>query len=210
LAGERSLLHGRHDRAAVPPNRIGLEIEAALAFGTGHHGTTRGCLIALDRLLKARRPRHILDVGAGTGVLAMAAARALRQPVVASDIDAVAVRTAAGNARNNRAAPWMRIVHAAGVNHPAIRRCGGYDLVFANILLGPLQRLARPLARLSAPGGHVILSGLLPAHANAACSAYRAQGLLLERRLNVDGWITLVLRDARKASPRRACGASGR
>jgi ribosomal protein L11 methyltransferase len=189
----RFIIHGAHDRAHVPLNRIGIEIEAALAFGTGHHGTTRGCLLALDRIAKESRPRNILDVGTGSGVLAIAAARALRRPVLASDIDNTAVRAAGDNARRNRAGA-VTVIHAAGLGARLFRQRGPYDLVFANILLGPLQRLAASVATLTAPGARVVLSGLLPAHANAALAAYRAQNLVLERRIDLEGWTTLVLR----------------
>jgi ribosomal protein L11 methyltransferase len=190
----RFVVHGAHDRARIGPNRIGIEIEAALAFGTGHHGTTRGCLLALDRIVKAIEPVRILDVGTGSGVLAIAAARALRRPVLASDIDPLAARVARANARLNRAGAQVEIMHAAGVGAQAFRKRAPFDLIFANILLGPLLRLAAPLAKLAARKAHVVLSGLLPSQANAVLAAYRAQGLALERRLVLEGWVTLVLR----------------
>jgi ribosomal protein L11 methyltransferase len=196
----RFVVHGAHDRARVAPNRIGIEIEAALAFGTGHHGTTRGCLLALDGWLKRERRRRpigkqprVLDIGTGTGVLAIAAAKALRAPVLASDIDAQAVSAARDNAGINGARGVVRVARAAGTAAPQIRRRGPYDLVFANILLGPLRRLARPIARLAAPRAHAVLSGLLPRQANAIVSAYRTTGLRLERRIDLDGWTTLVM-----------------
>jgi ribosomal protein L11 methyltransferase len=188
----RFVVHGSHDRARVPANVIGIEIEAALAFGTGHHGTTRGCLLALDMLAKRQRPARVLDLGTGSGVLAIAAARRLDARIVASDIDRVAVDAARNNARLNRA-PGIRFVHAAGASARALTIAGPYDLIFANILLGPLLRLARPIRRLAAPGAHVVLSGLLPAHANAALAAYAAQGFVLQRRIPLDGWMTLLL-----------------
>jgi ribosomal protein L11 methyltransferase len=187
----RFIVHGAHDRARIPLNRIGIEIEAALAFGTGHHGTTRGCLLALDWLCKSRPRRRILDLGTGSGVLAIAAARALRQPVLATDIDGSAVRAARANARFNRVGSFVEIIKADGVAARKIRDRAPYDLVFANILLRPLQRLAAPLIRLTAPGGRMVLSGLLTSQANAAIAAYR--GLALERRIDLDGWNTLVL-----------------
>src|SRR2546421_4204258 len=167
----RFVVHGTHDRHCVGPNRIGIEIEAALAFGTGHHGTTRGCLIALDEILKASRPRHVLDLGTGTGVLAIAAAKALHAPVLASDIDPVAVRTARANAKSNAAGDRIEIVCAAGVAARRFVDRAPFELVFANILLEPLQRLARPLSGLLAPNARVIVSGLLPRQANAALAA---------------------------------------
>ena len=192
----RFVVHGAHDRARVKPNDIGIEIEAALAFGTGHHGTTRGCLLALDDLAKRWRPRRVLDIGTGSGVLAIAAAKVLRARVIASDIDRVAVEAARANARLNRAASGIAFVRAAGANARAIASGAPYDLIFANILLGPLLRLAVPLRRLTAPGTHIVLSGLLPGHANAVLAIYRAQGLALERRIALDGWVTLVLKNS--------------
>jgi ribosomal protein L11 methyltransferase len=202
----RFIVHGAHDRNGIPPNRIGIEIEAALAFGTGHHGTTRGCLLALDRMTKSFRggkaaPR-ILDLGTGSGVLAIAAARALRRRVLATDIDAAAVRVARANAALNRAGALVTLATARGVTAPAIRARAPFDLVFANILLEPLQRLAAPLARIVAPGGRIVLSGLLTAQANAALAAYR--GFALERRITLDGWTTLLMKRPRTAKrPKR-------
>jgi len=207
----RFVVHGRHDRARIGSNKIGIEIEAALAFGTGHHGTTRGCLLALDRLLKARRPHRILDVGTGSGVLAIAAAKACRRSVMAGDIDPRAATAARENARANGTAALINVIRGHGVTDRRLRAKGSYDLVFANILLQPLKRLAAPLTRLAAPYGRIVLSGLLPAHANSALAAYRLQGFALERRLNVDGWTTLVLAEGnhrvekRNARPRSAC-----
>ncbi|MEA2985220.1 MAG: ribosomal protein methyltransferase [Alphaproteobacteria bacterium] len=201
VAAGRFLVYGRHDRARLRANRIGIEIEAALAFGTGHHGTTRGCLLALDYLAKrscvnrerAMRPR-VLDVGTGTGVLAIAAAKALQTRVLASDIDPRALTVARENARLNSVAPAIEFIPAGGLDAFCFRQRGPFDLILANILLGPLQRLARPLARLLAPGAHVVLSGLLNNQGQAALIAYRAQGLVPERRIVLDEWTTLVLR----------------
>jgi ribosomal protein L11 methyltransferase len=216
VAAGRFIVHGAHDRARVALNRIGIEVEAALAFGTGHHGTTRGCLLALDRFCKSmRKPLRapspcrgrirILDLGTGSGVLAIAAARAFRQRVLATDIDPAAVRIARANARLNRAGTLIRIIHADGVTAQSLRRGAPFDLVFANILLGPLQRIAAPLRKFTAPGARIVLSGLLQAQANAALAAYRP--FALERRIDLDGWTTLVL--ARPARRHRAV-ADGR
>jgi ribosomal protein L11 methyltransferase len=204
----RFIVHGAHDRARIPFNRIGIEIEAALAFGTGHHGTTRGCLLALDSLCKSLSRRRILDLGTGSGVLAIAAARALRQPVLATDVDGSAVRAARANAALNHAGGFVEVVKADGVTGPKIRERAPYDLVLANILLRPLQRLAAPLTRLTAPGARVVLSGLLASQANAAIAAYH--GLSLERRIDLDGWTTLVLvrRQRPRASVARGAPAS--
>jgi ribosomal protein L11 methyltransferase len=190
----RFVVHGSHDRQRLKDNDLNIEIEAALAFGTGHHGTTRGCLMALDMLAKKKRRFHVLDIGTGSGVLAIAAAKIFHTRPLASDIDPVAVAAARDNARLNRVGPLVSLAHAPGTRDPRILRGAPYDLIFANILLGPLTRLAAPIARLVAPGGRVVLSGLLPSHANAARSIYAAQGLHLERRRDLEGWTTLILR----------------
>jgi ribosomal protein L11 methyltransferase len=206
VAAGRFLVHGAHDRGRVPPNRIGIEIEAALAFGTGHHGTTRGCLLALDRLVR-RRPRgpranaRALDLGTGSGVLVIAAARALRWRVLASDNDPLAVAAARANARHNRAR-LVEVVRADGCKAPSFHG-RKFDLVLANILLAPLKRMAGPLARRVGRNGCVILSGLLAAQANAALAAYRAHGLVLDHRIPLEGWVTLVLRKRAVAARRR-------
>jgi ribosomal protein L11 methyltransferase len=190
----RFFVHGAHDRTRVPANAVGIEIEAALAFGTGHHGTTRGCLLAMDGLMRRMRVRRALDLGTGSGVLAIAAARALRRPALASDIDRRAIITARTNVRFNGAGHHVELVRAAGLAHRRFRERAPFDLILANILLSPLKQMARPIARMTTSRTRVVLSGLLPAQANAALAAYRPQGLVLERRILLDGWITLVLR----------------
>jgi ribosomal protein L11 methyltransferase len=252
----RFLVHGRHDRSRVGINRIAIQIEASLAFGTGHHASTRGCLLALDRIMKrgracpakslpsgltwldprvgtgfakkdmlkqsdkagwrfeekpsrssrerrtrgdataARRGKKkaaVLDIGTGTGVLAIAAAKALHRPVVASDIDARAVAIARDNIRINGVAAGVEIVHAAGVGARRFRERSPFSVVFANILLDPLVKLATPIAKLVAPNGRVVLSGLLNAQGAAAIASYRARGLALAQRIALGGWTTLVL-----------------
>ena len=187
----RFFIYGVHDRGRAPPNTVNLRIEAGAAFGTGHHGTTVGCLLAYDRLLKANRFARVLDVGAGTGVLAIAAARTGSAKAVGTDIDRVSVRISRENARVN--AVNVRFVHASGLGHRAVRADAPYDLVFANILARPLVSLSQPIKRALKPGGTVILSGLVRAQARFVLAAYRSRGFRLERRLYRDAWATLVL-----------------
>jgi ribosomal protein L11 methyltransferase len=189
----RFVVHGAYDRARIAANRIAIEIEAGLAFGTGHHGTTRGCLLALDRLAKQSAKPRVLDLGTGSGVLAIAAAKAWRRRMLASDIDRVAIDVARTNAQRNGVGPLVGFAHAAGLTAPQIRAHARYDVVLANILLGPLMRLAAPARRLLAHNARLVLSGLLAPQANAALAAYRAQGLVLERRLTLENWTTLVM-----------------
>jgi ribosomal protein L11 methyltransferase len=193
----RFIVHGQHDRSKVAPNRLGIEIEAALAFGTGHHGTTRGCLVLLDRVLKASWPRRVLDLGTGTGVLAIAAAKALHGHVLATDIDVQSVRVAAGNAWQNGAGHWVEAVAGNGFSAARIRHGRPFDLILANILANPLRQMATPFARHVAPGGYAILSGLLSAQAPSVIAAYRARGLVLQRHIRLEGWSSLLLRKAR-------------
>jgi ribosomal protein L11 methyltransferase len=192
----RFIVHGQHDRAKVPPNKLGIEIEAALAFGTGHHGTTRGCLLLLDSVLKARRPRRVLDLGTGTGVLAIAAAKALHGAVLASDIDPLSVRVARDNARLNQVGNLVQAIRATGFSAPQFREHGPFDLVLANILANPLRQMATPMARHLASSALVILSGLLPSQTSGVIAAYRARGLFLVRLLQIEGWSSLLLRRA--------------
>ncbi|MBV8918815.1 50S ribosomal protein L11 methyltransferase [Bradyrhizobium sp.] len=193
----RFVVHGQHDRARIAPNRLGIEIEAALAFGTGHHGTTRGCLTLLDHVLKTRRPRRLLDLGTGTGVLAIAAAKARHLPVLASDIDPPSVAVARDNARLNGVGNLMQVVRATGFAAPDFASAGPFDLVLANILANPLRQLARPMTQHLAPTGLVILSGLLTHQARAVIAAYRARGLLPVRHLRIEGWSSLLLRSVK-------------
>jgi len=194
VRASRFIVHGAHDRDHVAPNKLGIEIEAALAFGTGHHGTTRGCLVLLDHVLKAYRPRRVLDLGTGTGVLAIAAAKALHAKILASDIDPLAARVAQDNARLNGAGNRVLAIAANGLSDPQFAARGPFDLVLANILANPLRAMATPMARHLAPGALVILSGVLPDQASAVLAAYRARGLVLLRHLRLEGWSSLLLR----------------
>jgi ribosomal protein L11 methyltransferase len=196
VAAGRFVVHGRHDRARIAANRLGIEIEAALAFGTGHHGTTRGCLLLLDLVLRAHAPRRVLDIGTGTGVLAIAAAKALRRRVLASDIDPVSVRVARENARLNGVGNLVEAIHATGFSAPEFAARGPFDLVLANILANPLRQMATPMAAHLAPSALVILSGLLPHQAQSVIASYRARGLILRRHLHIDGWSSLLMQRA--------------
>ena len=188
----RFFVFGMHDRGRTPASTVNLRIEAGAAFGTGHHGTTVGCLLAYDRLLKARGFSRVLDVGTGTGVLAIAAARTGARVAVGTDIDPVSVRIARENAAVNRAR--ARFIHAFGLRAPIVHGAGPYDLVFANILARPLVSLASDIKGALKPGGRVILSGLLRTQERFVRAAYLARGFRLERRLHRDAWATLVMR----------------
>lgn len=189
----RFVVHGSHDRDAARAHEIGILIDAGLAFGTGHHGTTAGCLEMLGEAMKRRRFYNALDLGAGSGVLAIAAARAQPLAVLASDIDPVAVRVADANARANRVGGRVRSICAAGFNHRRFVETGPFDLILANILARPLEQMARDLARHCAAGATVILSGLLPHQQARIVAAYRQQGLRLVRAHRLNGWLTLVM-----------------
>ncbi len=192
----RFVVHGRHDRARIPANKLGIEIEAALAFGTGHHGTTRGCLLLLGQVLCAHQPSRVLDLGTGTGVLAIAAAKALRRRVLASDIDPVSVHVARDNARLNGAGNLVEAIRATGFSAPQFAIRAPFDLVLANILANPLRQMATPMAAHLAPSAFVILSGLLPHQARSVIASYRARGLILRRHLQIAGWSSLLLQRA--------------
>jgi ribosomal protein L11 methyltransferase len=190
----RFLVHGSHDRSRVRANDVAIEIEAGLAFGTGHHGTTRGCLLHLDRLLKRRRPRRVLDVGCGAGVLAIAAAKVLRRKVWLGDIDPVAVAVANANARLNGVGALCRAIVSRGVENAALREAAPYDLVFANILAKPLRLLAPSLAAVTSADGEAIVSGLLLADVAGVLASWRAQRFHLVERIDLEGWASLRLR----------------
>jgi ribosomal protein L11 methyltransferase len=190
-------IYGSHSAATVPPAGLTpLRIEAAQAFGTGHHETTTGCLEAIERTLKRSRPQRMLDVGTGTGVLAIALARRTHTPVLASDIDPIATLTTIENARDNGVGNLIRAVTAPGLDHATIARGAPYDMIVANILAGPLAALAPSLGRAAAPGATIILSGLLATQSAWVANAYRQQGIVLRQRLIRGGWATLILEKA--------------
>lgn len=189
----RFTVHGSHDRERVPRGPWSILIDAAEAFGTAHHATTLGCLMAVDRLTGERTYRRVLDLGCGTGVLAIAARRTMpRARIVASDIDPIAVRVAADNARSN-GVTTIRALTANGVPRSIATGMATYDLVIANILARPLVRLAPAISRSVAPGGTLVLSGLLIPQAREVQCAYLARGFSLARHDRIAGWSTLTL-----------------
>lgn len=201
VAAGRFTVHGSHDRHRVPRGPNAILVDAGEAFGTAHHATTHGCLEAIDRLTRRHAFRRVLDLGCGTGVLAIAVARALPHArIMATDLDAQSVLVARANMRANSAAARIRAYAADGLDHPALRRAGAFDLLIANILAGPLIALARTIAGAVAPGGRLVLSGILVPQAPPVVAAYRAAGFHLLTHSRANGWSTLVLR--RVAGPR--------
>jgi ribosomal protein L11 methyltransferase len=194
IAAGRFLLHGSHDRWRVPAAAMRIEIDAGRAFGTGHHPTTTGTLFTLDRLMQRWRFKRPLDLGTGSGVLAIAMAKVLRRPVVATDIDPVAIAVARENAQRNGVAGFLRFATAPGVEARIIRDGAPFDLVAANILAEPLMALAPRLAPLVTKRGILVLSGLLPYQRERVVAAYRAQGMRLAAARIFDGWAVLLLR----------------
>lgn len=190
----RYTIHGSHDRHRVPQGPGAILIDAGEAFGTAHHATTYGCLLAIDRLTRMRSFCNVLDLGCGSGVLAIAVHRALPNArITATDLDAPSIAVASENARLNRCTGAIDFHVAAGLRHPALRG-QRFDLVIANILAGPLMHLARDIAVAVAPGGHLVLSGILVPQAAAVIATYRAHGFHLERHDRIHEWSTLVLR----------------
>lgn len=194
VAAGRFTIHGTHDRARVPRSPNAILIDAGEAFGTAHHATTLGCLLALDRLTRRRTFARVLDLGCGSGVLAIAAARTLpRAEVLATDCDPVAVAVAAANAKANGVAGRIAFACANGLAHPWLRHAAPFDLVIANILAGPLRALAPDLGKAVCRGGIVILSGLLEPEAPSVIAAYGAQKFAVAEHRRIAGWSTLTL-----------------
>ena len=189
----RFFVHGTHDRDKIPPAAIPLQIDAAQAFGTGHHATTQGCLLAIDELCKRRHPKSALDLGCGTGILAIALAKRTRSTVLASDIDPLSVSATLDNARQNGVRPLIKTILARGMDHPALTAAAPYDLIVANILARPLASLSPILTASLTVDGHLILSGILRSQQNQVLSAYRQQGLFLQKTWPIKEWVTLLL-----------------
>ena len=190
----RFYVRGSHVTDPVPAGSWAILIDGTTAFGTGQHESTRGCLTALDRILRSHKARRLMDLGCGTGILALAMARALRRPVLATDIDPEAVRVTDENRRRNRLARHVCAITAPGVRHRSIAARAPFDLVTANILAAPLRRLAPELSRRVARGGFVVLSGILTGQAAGVAAAYRQAGFRLVTRIALGDWRTLVVR----------------
>ncbi|MGE6740753.1 50S ribosomal protein L11 methyltransferase [Allorhizobium pseudoryzae] len=190
----RFLVHGSHDRDKVRMGDLAIEIDAGQAFGTGHHGTTAGCLEMIESVVRAHPPRNALDLGTGSGVLAIAVAKLKKIPVLATDIDPVAVRVAADNAKLNGIVAGMALETAPGFHSSAFRKHGPFDLIIANILARPLIKMAPQLATHLSPGGDVILSGILAAQRWKVIAAYNGAGLAHVRTIWRNGWVTIHLR----------------
>ena len=189
----RFFVHGSHWGEEVPVAKTALQVDAGLAFGSGEHQTTKGCLAAIDWLAKYGRRENALDMGCGSGILGMAAAKTWRCPVMMADIDAASVRVARENARINKVADLVTALHSNGFADARIRDAGFYDVVFANILARPLRHMARDLTATLSEGGVVVLSGLLSHQEQFVLSAYREMGLSLVKRFKVENWTTLVV-----------------
>lgn len=190
----RFFIHGAHDKENAKAGRINLEVDAGQAFGTGSHGTTKACLLALDELTKGPKPANALDLGTGTGILAMAMTRAFGIPVLASDNDPIAVDVATENARSNAIDhEQIRYLTAEGTDHSVIRTHAPFDLITANILAGPLITMAADIAVILATGGRLILSGLLQTQEAAIERAYLNEGLTVQSRFPIGDWQTLVM-----------------
>ena len=192
IAG-RFFVYGSHDSDKVPSNCEPLLIEASMAFGTGHHGTTKGCLLALEQIISdGFDAKNVIDVGCGTAVLAMAAAKVFSANIIASDIDSVALSVAKTNVLANGLDKSIRCFEASGFSHDQIKTTGSFDLIFANILMKPLLSLAADISRYSLSGGYVVLSGILCEQAELVTNKYIKVGFSLSREIKIGEWVTLI------------------
>ncbi len=203
LAIGRFWVYGSHVEEAPPPDAVPIRIDAGVAFGSGEHGSTMGCLQAIDELARRRRFKRVLDMGCGSAILAVAALKCWPTArAFACDIDPDSVRAAAVAARDNGVAQRLRTAVCDGYDRPELRRADRFDLVLANILAGPLSEMAPDLAHVLAPGGHAVTAGLLNAQAPQVTAAHRRQGLVLESRRDVGPWSTLVFKKPAASRPR--------
>lgn len=194
----RFLVHGSHDRDAVRPHDLAIEINAGRAFGTGHHGTTAGCLEMIEQVMRRRLHHAVLDLGTGSAVLAIAVAKLAHRPVLATDIDPIAIDVARDNVRKNGCAALITLRTARGFHADIFARAGPFDLIIANILARPLMAMAPDIGRHLAPGGDVILSGILASQRRRVLAAFAAQGMFHHRTFWRNGWVTLHLCGANK------------
>lgn len=190
----RFFVHGAHDRDQIKDGDIPIEIEAGLAFGTGHHGTTAGCLEVLESVVEAEHPKNALDLGTGSAVLAIALAKLAAIPVLATDIDPVATEVATANVKLNDASDLVETATATGFDHPVFAKRGPFELIVANILAGPLMEIAPDMAAHLQPGGSLVLSGILDRQHDAVVAAYTAQDFRHIRTLHLEGWVTIHLK----------------
>ena len=187
-------IFGKHDSDKLPKDRVGLLIEASMAFGTGHHGTTKGCLLALDKLIaRDKKIDEVIDIGCGTAVLAMAVAKVSSSRVIASDADQVAVEVALANLKANKLENRIACLQATGFEHTQIKSKAPFDLIFANILKLPLIDLAPCIRRNLKSGGHAIISGILDQQAIEIIEVYRQNNLKVQDRIDIGEWVTLTL-----------------
>ncbi|MEM0898797.1 MAG: 50S ribosomal protein L11 methyltransferase [Pseudomonadota bacterium] len=197
VRAKRFVVHGSHDRAVIQPNDISIEIDAGQAFGTGHHGTTFGCLTLMQRLIARRRPRNILDLGTGSGVLAIGATKLAKTCVLATDIDPIATRVAKTNAKLNGVQGFVNFQTATGFGNRVFADTGPFDLIIANILPRPLMAMASDIGRHIETSGDLLLSGILTSQRMRVLSAFRLQGFFHVKTQESDGWVTLHLRKRR-------------
>lgn len=194
VRADRFFVHGAHNRDGVKPGELPIQIDAGLAFGTGHHGTTSGCLEMIGRVLAREAPRNALDLGTGSAVLAIAVAKLRRIPVLATDIDPIAVRVARDNVVLNQVSAWVETATAPGFHHPIFGKRQPFGLIVANILARPLMKLAPDMARHLEPNGSIILSGILERQRNAVVAAYVGRGFRHVTTLHREGWVTIHMK----------------
>lgn len=190
----RFFVYGSHDRDKLQVGDIGIEIDAGLAFGTGHHGTTTGCLEMIEEIVALEQPKNVLDLGTGSAVLAIAVTKLTEVPVLATDIDPIAVDVAQENVEKNGAAQWVTTLTATGFDHPQMQACAPFDLIVANILANPLIELASEMRKYVKDNGSLILSGILATQRDTVLEAYAAAGIEHHKTIYKDSWVALHLK----------------